>query len=182
MPEKLTIDHEVELTRLQVQLSKDYLDSDASKKMLNEIDANGIGRSQTHIFAMLSKLRSICNHPVLVNEDWSMAHVKAEDSAKLASLEELLDEVVAGEHRAPLFCRSTQDAPDPRTIPERMGDQVPATRRQHPDRRQRLVDQFNSSPDITVFLLSMAGSSGINLTSADTVIFSDHDWNPANEL
>ena len=181
MPEKLTIDHEVELSRLQVQLSKDYLDSDASKKLLNEIDINGIGRSQTHIFAMLSELRSICNHPVLVNEDWSMAHVKAEDSAKLASLEELLDEVVAGEHRAPLFCRSTQDAPDPRTIPERMGDQVPATRRQHPDRRQRLVDQFNSSPDITVFLLSMAGSSGINLTSADPVIFSDHDWNPAND-
>ena len=82
MPEKLTIDHEVELTRLQVQLSKDYLDSDASKKLLNEIDINGIGRSQTHIFAMLSKLRSICNHPVLVTEDWSMAHVKAEDSAK----------------------------------------------------------------------------------------------------
>ena len=41
MPEKLTIDHEVELTRLQVQLSKDYLDSDASKKLLNEIDING---------------------------------------------------------------------------------------------------------------------------------------------
>ena len=46
--------------------------------------------------------------------------------------------------------------------------------------RQRLVDQFKSSPDITVFLLSMAGSSGINLTKPDTVIFYDHDWNPAN--
>ncbi|MSR27752.1 MAG: DEAD/DEAH box helicase [Planctomycetaceae bacterium] len=49
------------------------------------------------------------------------------------------------------------------------------------DLRRQLVDQFNSSPEITVFLPSMAGSSGINLTSADTVIFSDHDWNPANE-
>ena len=65
--------------------------------------------------------------PSLVNEDWSMAHVKAEDSAKLAYLEELLDEVVAGEHRALLFCRSTPDAPDPRTIPRRVLDQVPAT-------------------------------------------------------
>ena len=44
-----------------------------------------------------------------------------------------------------------------------------------------LVDQFNFSPDITVFLLSMAGSSGINLTKPDTVIFYDHDWNPAND-
>ena len=49
------------------------------------------------------------------------------------------------------------------------------------DQRQQLVDQFNSSPVITVLLLSMAGSSGINLTKPDTVIFSDHDWNPAND-
>ena len=27
----------------------------------------------------------------------------------------------------------------------------------------------------------MAGNTGINLTSADTVIFYDHDWNPAND-
>jgi len=27
----------------------------------------------------------------------------------------------------------------------------------------------------------MAGSSGINLTKPDTVIFSDHYWNPAND-
>gem|GEM_PF-6316843 len=46
--------------------------------------------------------------PGFANEDWSIAHVKAEDSAKLAYLEELLDEVVAGEHRALLFCRSTR--------------------------------------------------------------------------
>ena len=182
LPEKLTIDHEVELTRLQVQLYKDYLDSDAYKKMLNEIDANGIGRSQTHIFAMLSKLRSICNHPVLVNEDWSMAHVKAEDSAKLAYLEELLDEVVAGEHRALLFCRSTRMHQILGRFLNEWGIKYLQLTGDTPtDLRQRLVDQFNSSPDITVFLLSMAGSSGINLTSADTVIFYDHDWNPAND-
>ena len=119
---------------------------------------------------------------MLVNEDWSMDHVKAEDSAKLACLEELLDEVVAGEHRALLFCRSTQM----HQILERFLDEWGIKYLQldgstPTDRRQQLVDQFNSSPEITVFLLSMAGSSGINLTSADTVIFYDHDWNPAND-
>jgi DNA helicase INO80 len=119
---------------------------------------------------------------MLVNEDWSMAHVKADDSAKLAYLEELLDEVVAGEHRALLFCRSTRM----HQILERFLNEwgikfLQLTGDTPTDRRQQLVDQFNSSPDITVFLLSMAGSSGINLTSADTVIFYDHDWNPAND-
>jgi DNA helicase INO80 len=119
---------------------------------------------------------------MLVNEDWSMAHVKADDSAKLAYLEELLDEVVAGEHRALLFCRSTRM----HQILERFLNEwgikfLQLTGDTPTDRRQQLVDQFNSSPDITLFLLSMAGSSGINLTSADTVIFYDHDWNPAND-
>lgn len=75
----------MELTRLQVQLSSDYLARDASKKLLNEIDTSGIGKSNPPIIAMLSKPRSIYNHPMLVNEDWSMAHVKAEDSAKGSS-------------------------------------------------------------------------------------------------
>jgi DNA helicase INO80 len=38
------------------------------------------------------------------------------------------------------------------------------------------------SSDIFVFLLSTrAGGLGINLTSADTVIFYDSDWNPTND-
>ena len=119
---------------------------------------------------------------MLVNEDWSMAHVRAEDSAKLAYLEELFDEVVAGEHRALLFCRSTRMHQILERFLEEWGIKYLQLDGSTPtDLRQRLVDQFNSSPDITVFLLSMAGSSGINLTSADTVIFYDHDWNPAND-
>ena len=120
--------------------------------------------------------------PGFANEDWSMAHAKAEDSPKLAYLEELLDEVVAGEHRALLFCRSTQMHQILERFLEEWGIKYLQLDGSTPtDQRQRLVGQFNSSPDITVFLLSTAGSSGINLTSADTVIFSDHDWNPAND-
>jgi len=46
------------------------------------------------------------------------------------------------------------------------------------DRRDTVAD-FQSRPDIFIFLLSTrAGGLGINLTSADTVIFYDSDWNP----
>ena len=49
--------------------------------------------------------------------------------------------------------------------------------------RQDVVDEFNNNPDIGVFLLSLkAGGTGLNLTSADTVMIYDPWWNPAAEL
>jgi SNF2 family DNA or RNA helicase len=48
------------------------------------------------------------------------------------------------------------------------------------DRRQRLMDRFNSDPKIFCFILSTrSGGLGINLTGADSVVFYDQDWNPA---
>ncbi len=48
------------------------------------------------------------------------------------------------------------------------------------DRRQRLMDRFNSDLKVFCFILSTrSGGLGINLTGADTVIFYDSDWNPA---
>lgn len=48
------------------------------------------------------------------------------------------------------------------------------------ERRQRLMDRFNSDPKVFCFILSTrSGGLGINLTGADTVIFYDSDWNPA---
>lgn len=39
------------------------------------------------------------------------------------------------------------------------------------------MKEFNSNPDVFLFLLSTrAGGLGINLTAADTVIIYDSDW------
>jgi SNF2 family DNA or RNA helicase len=47
------------------------------------------------------------------------------------------------------------------------------------DERQALLDTFNRTPGLGVFLLSTkAGGLGLNLTAADTVIIHDSDWNP----
>lgn len=48
--------------------------------------------------------------------------------------------------------------------------------------RKALIDKFSSDRSIPVFLLSTrAGGLGINLTSADTVILHDCDFNPEND-
>ncbi|EGX46483.1 hypothetical protein AOL_s00109g55 [Orbilia oligospora ATCC 24927] len=49
--------------------------------------------------------------------------------------------------------------------------------------RRSLIKSFNSDSEHKLFLLSTrAGGLGINLTSADTVILYDSDWNPQQDL
>lgn len=50
-------------------------------------------------------------------------------------------------------------------------------------KRFHIVQHFNSDPTIEVLLLTThVGGLGLNLTSADTVIFLEHDWNPMKDL
>ncbi|KAJ3271866.1 hypothetical protein HDV01_006151 [Terramyces sp. JEL0728] len=49
--------------------------------------------------------------------------------------------------------------------------------------RIQLIDSYNKTPEITVFLLSTkACGLGINLTSANVVILYDMDFNPHNDI
>lgn len=49
--------------------------------------------------------------------------------------------------------------------------------------RFSVVQRFNSDPTIDVLLLTTSvGGLGLNLTSADTVVFLEHDWNPSKDL
>ncbi|KAJ9506375.1 hypothetical protein QJQ45_019524, partial [Haematococcus lacustris] len=49
--------------------------------------------------------------------------------------------------------------------------------------RFNIVQRFNADPTIDVLLLTTAvGGLGLNLTSADTVVFLEHDWNPMKDL
>lgn len=49
--------------------------------------------------------------------------------------------------------------------------------------RMTQIDEFNNDAESFVFLLSTrAGGLGINLTSADTVIIYDSDWNPHQDM
>jgi superfamily II DNA/RNA helicase len=46
-------------------------------------------------------------------------------------------------------------------------------------KRQQLVHQFQRDPACRAFLTTNAGSTGLNLQAADTVINVDLPWNPA---
>lgn len=50
-------------------------------------------------------------------------------------------------------------------------------------KRFEIVKTFNSDPTIDILLLTTnVGGLGLNLTSADTLVFMEHDWNPMKDL
>ena len=46
-------------------------------------------------------------------------------------------------------------------------------------KRQELVHRFQTEPDCRLFLTTNAGSTGLNLQAANTVVIVDLPWNPA---
>lgn len=102
------------------------------------------------------------------------------DSGKLAKLDELLRTLKEEGHRVLLYFQMTR-------MIDLMEEYLTYRNYKYlrldgstklEDRRDTVHD-FQTRPEIFIFLLSTrAGGLGINLTSADTVIFYDSDWNP----
>ncbi len=102
------------------------------------------------------------------------------ESAKVQKLLQLLDELLPAGHRILLFSQWTQ-------ILDVLQDALQAKSylwcrldgSSKVEDRQAIIDEFNTNTSIGVFLISTrAGGVGINLTSADTVIIHDVDFNP----
>jgi SNF2 family DNA or RNA helicase len=181
LPDKVVIDLPVELSPKQVSLYKATLQSADFQKLVEAVETKGSRRASAEMLAIYTRLRTICNHPVLASHEPQAFRPK--DSGKLQALKELIEEVFEGGHRALIFCQSTKMLDligrcfaEWEVESRRLDGETP------PARRQELVDEFNRDASIVAFLISTkAGGTGLNLTGADTVIFYDHDWNPAND-
>ncbi|MBO5690084.1 MAG: hypothetical protein J6S73_09150 [Lentisphaeria bacterium] len=158
------------------------------QELYEEIRANGLAqlakmskgdvRAGTEIFTTLLRLRQICCHPGLLPEN---AGDKV-GSAKFELLQEIVLEHLDSGHKLLLFSQFTSllgkiaEWLDEQKIPYEYLDGGTRNRQAH-------VDHFNNDPGIPLFLLSLkAGGTGLNLTSADTVVICDPWWNPAVEL
>ena len=140
--------------------------------------SKGDQRAGTEIFTTLLRLRQICCHPGLLPEN---AGDKV-TSAKFELLQEIVLEHLDSGHKLLLFSQFTSllakisEWLDEAGIPYEYLDGGTRNRQAH-------VDRFNNDPAIPLFLLSLkAGGTGLNLTSADTVVICDPWWNPAVEL
>ncbi len=160
---------------------------DSQRQLYNEVLEKGrqqLAQLSEHdskvnfeVLTTLLRLRQICCDPALLPD-----YRNGIPSAKFDLLKELVLQNVDSGHKLLLFSQFTSLLSLVRTWLDGVGVKYEyldgATRN-----RQQRVDEFNNNKDIQIFLLSLkAGGTGLNLTSADTVIIYDPWWNPAVEL
>lgn len=169
------------LTRQQRQAYEGFLQSE---------DMKSISSGKRQMLYGVDYLRKICNHPDLT-EHKTLSKQPGYDygapnkSGKMQVVKELLSLWRKGGHKTLLFAQHRimldilqkflNHLPDINY--RRMDGETPIKD------RQDLVDEFNKSPDLHVFLLTTkVGGLGVNLTGANRVIIYDPDWNPSTDI
>lgn len=135
-----------------------------------------LNRSKVEILSGLMRLRQICDTPALFIEDYN------DESGKLESLRQLLEQVKDSEHRVLIFSqfRGMLDLVE-QTLANLEMKSFKITGSTPARERQDMTTAFNNGEG-DAFLISLkAGGVGLNLTGADTVILVDLWWNPAVE-
>jgi SNF2 family DNA or RNA helicase len=170
LPDKIEKKFIVEMTVAQKAVYKAYI-----KTVRDKMKNNSEGRIE--VFAYLTKLRQICLDPSLVMDEYKGG------SGKLKVATELIERQIDSGGKVLLFSQFTSALKNiGESLKEREISYFYLDGKTKPKDRIKLVDEFNSSKDTKVFLISLkAGGTGLNLTSANLVIHFDPWWNPAVE-
>jgi len=148
-----------------------------SQEIVNQLHDPSSEIPYIHIFALLTRLKQVCDHPVLVEESLSASA----DSGKIDVLDQILDEALDGDYSAVVF---SQYVTMINYLSKHLGKRkIPHLVLTGSTRdRGRIVRRFNSEQHERVLLASLlAGGVGIDLTGASVVIHYDRWWNPAKE-
>ncbi|KAJ3295544.1 hypothetical protein HK104_002560 [Borealophlyctis nickersoniae] len=193
LPPKIEILVPVAMAPLQKELYKAVLAKNA--QLLKAIGVTTSGKEEARVSTMqniLMELRKICNHPFILPDiepvglSTDEAHEQLVSSCgKLHLLRKMLGKLNAAGHRVLLFSQFKlalniiEDFLDGEGIKSlRMDGETPI------EQRQTIIDRFNApnSPYLVFLLTTRTGGTGLNLTSADTIIMYDADWNPHQDL
>ncbi|MDD2463146.1 MAG: DEAD/DEAH box helicase [Desulfobulbus sp.] len=178
LPELIEDDRSCELSGDQLLL---YRETIAEQQLLLDNIADQEARvDYLHVFAMLTRLKQICDHPCLVEK---CTDPNQYSSGKWDLFLELLDEslengrkvVVFSQYIGMLDLMAHHLSENDIGFATLRGDMNIA-------KRQAMIDQFATDSQCMVFLASLlAGGTGIDLIAGNVVIHYDRWWNPAKE-
>jgi superfamily II DNA or RNA helicase len=176
LPDKIEHVHYCDMTDAQEEVYE-KLKAGFRNEILESIQKNGLIRSQMLLLRGLTILRQVANHPAMVQAEY------ADSSGKFEEAMRMLKNALHEGHKILVFSQFVKHL---RLVKERLqhekithyylDGQTPR------EERMQLVNQFNRSSEVKVFLISLkAGGLGLNLTAADYVVLLDPWWNPAVE-
>lgn len=175
LPEKIEQDILIDLNDDQKALYLSYL-SQVKGELEGDIEDQGFNKSRIKILAALTRLRQISIDPSTFIEGYEGG------SAKIDALLELLDSIFEAGSRVLLFSSFTSVLKNIQKEFEKYGIEYKYLDGATPLKdRKNEIEAFNRGEG-DIFLISLkAGGTGLNLTSADTVIHFDPWWNPQVE-
>ncbi|WP_411680744.1 DEAD/DEAH box helicase [Clostridium thailandense] len=170
LPDKIESQILVEMTSVQKSLYNSYI-KNIQEKMKNKADNN------IEILTYLTKLRQICLDPSLIFDEYKGG------SGKFKVAMSLIEEQAASGEKLLLFSQFTSVLKKiAKLLEDKAINYLYLDGSTSSKERIRLVNEFNSSDESKIFLISLkAGGTGLNLTSATLVIHFDPWWNPAVE-
>ncbi|MBI2472083.1 MAG: DEAD/DEAH box helicase [Planctomycetes bacterium] len=165
------------LVPAQIVMYKDIINERGSK-LIAKLKDESQPVEYIHVFALLTKLKRLCDHPKLVLNGTTP---KGATSGKFELFKEIVEETLESGEKVVVFSQYLE-------MLDIIGNWLSGidvryeSLRGSTMNRGKVIERFQNDPDCNVFLGSlMAGGLGIDLTSASVVIHYDRWWNAARE-
>jgi len=177
LPSKIEEKRYCTLLPVQIIMYKDLIKEQGSK-LIQKLKDENKPVEYLHIFALLTKLKRLCDHPKLLlngtTPKWST-------SGKFELFKEIMEETLEAGEKVVVFSQYLEMLD---IIGNWLSD-ISVTYeslRGSTKNRGKVIERFQNNPDCNVFLGSLlAGGLGIDLTAASVVIHYDRWWNAARE-
>ncbi len=153
--------------------------SQQAQPLIRQLRDEGSPIPYMHIFAVLSALKQVCNHPAAYLKD--VANYEAYQSGKWEAFVELVEEAIESEQKVVVFSQFLAMLDIIELFLKKRGVGYAQIRGQTKNRGDE-ISRFHNDPDCKIFLGSLqAAGLGIDLTPASVVIHYDRWWNAARE-
>lgn len=176
LPDKIVNDIYCNLTKEQVALYKETLDSSMA-----EVEANEGIKRRGLVLKLINSLKQICNHPSQFTKSSSQ---DIAESGKTEVLMYTLENILQANEKILIFTQYVKMGDIiKKLVEDKFGEEVLFLHGSlSRSKRDELIKKFQNNPQNRIFIISLkAGGTGLNLTAAQNVIHYDLWWNPAVE-
>ncbi|HXI03016.1 MAG TPA: DEAD/DEAH box helicase, partial [Candidatus Saccharimonadales bacterium] len=178
LPPKIDDVRHATLTTHQAVLYREILSRARSSGLFDQLEQSGARLDYMHVFAVLTQLKRLCDHPSLVVEGRGLRHMQ---SGKFEAFKELLAQALDEGEKVVVFSQYLEMLDLIEEHLDSLGVKHSglrgATRR-----RAAAIRSFQKDESCRVFVASLlAGGLGVDLTAGSVVIHYDRWWNAARE-